>query len=103
MPTREKRADLQRGTRARGTKKAGKKDVKVEEPQENSLSKLITHKEERSGRKHNEREKGAEAGRRQEEVPTEGLKTSSILNTHPVSARGKRPYDANTRTDSGRV
>lgn len=99
MPTREKRAGSQRGTSARGTKK----NVKVETPQENSLSKLITHKEARSGRKHNEREKGTEAGRKQEEIPTEGLKTSSILNTHPVSSRDKRPYDANTRTDSGRV
>jgi hypothetical protein len=103
MPTRERRSDSRRATRERDTKKDGRKSMRDDEAQDNSLSKLVSRKEASSGRKHNKSEKGTTTNGREEKVPTEGFKTSSILNTHPVNARTKRPYDGNARTDPGRA
>lgn len=85
MPARERRSDSPRETRERGTKE-----------EKNSLSRLITRKEASNGGKRDKSEKGTKTdkGRKEE---GEGFKTTSVLNTHPVSPGNTRPYSKDDR------
>jgi hypothetical protein len=96
MPARERRSGSRRETRERDTDEGS-----------NSLSKLISRRETDDGRKHNESETRTKTSKRLSTKTEEGgeqssqkRKTSSILNTHEVSNRNTRPYDASTRTSS---
>ena len=85
MPARERRSGSPRETRERDTKE-----------EKNSLSRLITRKEVDDGGKRDKSKKGAKAdkGRKEE---GEGFKTTSVLNTHPVSPGNTRPYSKDDR------
>lgn len=89
MPTRERRSDSQRETRERVTSESGK----------NSLSKLVTRKDNDNGRKHNKDKEGSTTvkGRKQEATTERELKTGSVLNSHPVSGVSTRPYQRDDR------
>jgi hypothetical protein len=96
MPTREKRSGSRRETRGR--------DI---DEDSNSLSKLISRRETTNGRKHNKSETRDETGKglsteakESREQSPQRRKTASILNTHEVSNKNTRPYDASARTSS---
>ena len=96
MPAREKRSASRRETQGR-----------VTDEKSNSLSQLISRRETKDGGKHNKSETRTTTSKRLStkaeeggEQPPQGRKTASKLNTHEVSNKNTRPYDASTRTSS---